>query len=40
MYSVTRLIQFCYGHRLMDYSGKCKHPHGHNGKIEVTIESE
>lgn len=40
MYSVTRLIHFCYGHRLMDYSGKCKHPHGHNGKIEVAIESE
>jgi 6-pyruvoyltetrahydropterin/6-carboxytetrahydropterin synthase len=39
MYSVTRLIHFCYGHRLMDYSGKCRHPHGHNGKIEIAIES-
>jgi 6-pyruvoyltetrahydropterin/6-carboxytetrahydropterin synthase len=38
MYSVTRLIHFCYGHRLMDYEGKCKHPHGHNGLIEITIE--
>lgn len=37
MYSVTRLIHFCYGHRLMDYEGKCKHPHGHNGKIEITM---
>jgi 6-pyruvoyltetrahydropterin/6-carboxytetrahydropterin synthase len=37
MFSVTRLIHFCYGHRLMDYSGKCRHPHGHNGKIEVTV---
>lgn len=37
MFSVTRLIHFCYGHRLMDYEGKCRHPHGHNGKIEITI---
>lgn len=40
MYTVTRLIHFCYGHRLMDYSGKCRHPHGHNGKVEITMESE
>lgn len=39
MYSVTRLIHFCYGHRLLDYSGKCRHPHGHNGKIEIAIEN-
>lgn len=37
MYTVTRLIHFCYGHRLLGYSGKCRHPHGHNGKIEITI---
>ncbi len=37
MYTVTRLIHFCYGHRLLDYEGKCRHPHGHNGKIEITI---
>ena len=40
MYSVTRLIYFCYGHRLLDYSGKCRHPHGHNGKIEITIQKD
>ena len=40
MYSVTRVIHFCYGHRLMDYQGKCRIPHGHNGKIEITIEGE
>lgn len=39
-YSVTRVIHFCYGHRLMDYAGKCKHPHGHNGKIEICVENE
>lgn len=39
MYSVTRVIHFCYGHRLMDYPGKCRIPHGHNGVIEITIEA-
>lgn len=37
MFTVTRLIHFCYGHRLMDYEGKCRHPHGHNGKVEITM---
>jgi 6-pyruvoyltetrahydropterin/6-carboxytetrahydropterin synthase len=40
MYTVTRLIHFCYGHRLMDYEGKCRHPHGHNGKIEITMKGD
>jgi len=40
MYSVTKLIHFCYGHRLLEYSGKCRHMHGHNGLVEVTIERE
>ena len=30
MYLVTKRIEFCYGHRLLDYDGVCKHPHGHN----------
>lgn len=37
---VTRLIHFCYGHRLMEYKGKCRHPHGHNGKIEITLRAK
>ena len=40
MYTVTRLIHFCYGHRLLDYNGKCRHPHGHNGRIEITVRRE
>lgn len=40
MYSVVRQIPFCYGHRLMDYAGKCRHPHGHNGLVEVEITTE
>lgn len=38
-YSVTRLIGFCYGHRLLEYAGKCRQLHGHNGLIEVTVRS-
>jgi 6-pyruvoyltetrahydropterin/6-carboxytetrahydropterin synthase len=38
MFKVTKTIDFCYGHRLLNYAGKCRHLHGHNGKIEVDIE--
>lgn len=40
MYKVTKTIQFCYGHRLMNYDGKCRHLHGHNGKVEIEMETE
>lgn len=39
MFQVTREIEFCYGHRLLNYEGKCRHLHGHNGKAIITIES-
>jgi 6-pyruvoyltetrahydropterin/6-carboxytetrahydropterin synthase len=39
MYHVTREISFCYGHRLLNYDGKCRHLHGHNGKAVVTLAS-
>ncbi|MBI4386622.1 MAG: 6-carboxytetrahydropterin synthase [Elusimicrobia bacterium] len=39
-HSVTRLIRFCYGHRLLHYQGKCRHLHGHNGLIEITMRSK
>ncbi len=38
MYRVTREIEFCYGHRLLNYSGKCRHLHGHNGRAVITLE--
>ncbi len=40
MYRVTRDIYFCYGHRLMNYTGKCQHPHGHNGRAQIELESQ
>jgi 6-pyruvoyltetrahydropterin/6-carboxytetrahydropterin synthase len=39
MFQVTREIRFCYGHRLLDYDGKCKHLHGHNGRAVITLEA-
>ena len=40
MYSVTKRIEFCYGHRLMEYDGVCRHPHGHNAIVESDIHAE
>ena len=40
MYSVTKRIEFCYGHRLLDYEGVCRHPHGHNGVAEIEIRTD
>jgi 6-pyruvoyltetrahydropterin/6-carboxytetrahydropterin synthase len=38
MFRVTREIHFCYGHRLLNYDGKCRHLHGHNGRAVITLE--
>ncbi len=40
MYSVTKRIDFCYGHRLLDYDGICKHPHGHNAVVEIEVRTD
>jgi 6-pyruvoyltetrahydropterin/6-carboxytetrahydropterin synthase len=40
MYSVTKRIDFCYGHRLLDYDGICKHPHGHNALAEIEVRTD
>ena len=40
MYVVTKRIEFCYGHRLLDYDGVCKHPHGHNAVAEIEVRAE
>lgn len=37
-YELTVEFTFCYGHRLLNYDGKCRHLHGHNGIVQVTIE--
>lgn len=40
MYAVITRIDFCYGHRLLDYDGVCMHPHGHNAVAEVEVRSD
>ena len=40
MYAVTKRIDFCYGHRLLDYGGVCRHPHGHNAVAEVEVRTD
>ena len=40
MFSVTREITFCYGHRLLNHDGKCRHLHGHNGRALITLATE
>jgi 6-pyruvoyltetrahydropterin/6-carboxytetrahydropterin synthase len=39
MFRVTREIHFCYGHRLLNYNGKCRNLHGHNGKALIVMEA-
>lgn len=40
MFKVTKHIDFCYGHRLLNYEGMCRHLHGHNARVEIDIEAE
>lgn len=40
MYVVNKEIEFCYGHRLLGYDGKCQHLHGHNSRAVIRLESE
>jgi 6-pyruvoyltetrahydropterin/6-carboxytetrahydropterin synthase len=39
MFRITRELQFCYGHRLLNYDGKCRHLHGHNGRAVIELEA-
>jgi 6-pyruvoyltetrahydropterin/6-carboxytetrahydropterin synthase len=39
-YSVKKIFEIAYAHRLLNYNGKCENLHGHNAKIEVIIETE
>ena len=38
MITVTRRLEFDYGHRVLGHEGKCKHLHGHRGVAEVTVK--
>ena len=40
MYTITKEIHFCYGHRLLHHQGKCRHLHGHNATAVIRLESD
>jgi 6-pyruvoyltetrahydropterin/6-carboxytetrahydropterin synthase len=40
MFEVTVQQTFAAGHALRNYRGKCENVHGHNYRIEVTVEGE
>jgi len=40
MYEITIETHFSSAHRLRQYNGECERLHGHNWKVEVSVESE
>jgi len=37
--TITKKFDFCYGHRLPHYNGKCVNFHGHNSCLEIEIDN-
>jgi 6-pyruvoyltetrahydropterin/6-carboxytetrahydropterin synthase len=35
-----KLMEFSYGHRLLEHAGKCRFLHGHNGLLEIEVDAE
>ena len=40
MFEITIEETFAAGHALRNYRGKCENVHGHNYRVEVTLEGE
>jgi 6-pyruvoyltetrahydropterin/6-carboxytetrahydropterin synthase len=40
MFTITKEVYFCYGHRLMNHPGKCCNLHGHSVKAAISIERD
>jgi len=40
VFSVTKRLDFCYGHRLVNHQGVCRHLHGHNAMVEIDVVAE
>lgn len=38
MYTIKKVFEFCYAHRLFGYPGKCGNIHGHTAKVEVSCK--
>jgi len=39
VHKIKKTFHLAYGHRLLDYNGKCENLHGHNGVVEVTLKA-
>lgn len=35
--TITRHVEFDAGHRVPDHQSKCRHPHGHRYRLDVTL---
>jgi len=40
MFVITRQFTFCYGHRLLNHTGKCANLHGHNGTVRIELRND
>lgn len=40
MFEVSVEDSFAAGHALRGYRGKCENPHGHNYKVQITLQGE
>jgi len=40
MTTVTKVLRFAAGHRLLDHEGACAQLHGHNYRAEITVAAE
>ncbi|MGC8867792.1 MAG: 6-pyruvoyl trahydropterin synthase family protein, partial [Elusimicrobiales bacterium] len=40
IFKVKKVFEIAYAHRLFKYNGKCENLHGHNAKIEITLQSK
>lgn len=36
MFTIKKIFEFCYAHRLHGYPGQCGNIHGHTAKVEVS----
>jgi 6-pyruvoyltetrahydropterin/6-carboxytetrahydropterin synthase len=39
MFTISRQIAFCYGHRLRNHPGKCANLHGHNATVKIELRN-
>lgn len=40
MYTISKSFSFCYGHRLLNDKGRCRHLHGHTAKAQFILGND